>query len=327
VSDPAPPWEDDRPLLETTLSVHGDLATLVRGGSDRRTGTPDLADLIPTDPRDGWRVRWGYDADDASLDALADALEDGNDRAGALDAALADAPDPNAEAPLAVWDGTATTWLWFGRESRFALDEIRRAVTATMDGHHRIKAGEESASAAVDFLEALCETPTSKFPFDVVTEQFGPHEGNQIAIEHGKPDGRSIRLGRGEVTQCDPDGTVRVRREMSPGGTYDALGVERQAGDVAITKVTEGKWWYPTVYRGADGEKRGTYVNICTPVEVFPDAVRYVDLHVDVVKHVDGTVERVDDDELDAAVAAGHVSEELAAKARSVASAVENALS
>jgi len=59
---------------------------------------------------------------------------------------------------------------------------------------------------------------------------------------------------------------------------------------------------------------------------VFPDAVRYVDLHVDVVRHRDGTVERVDDDELDAAVAAGNLREETADRARAVATAVERAL-
>jgi predicted RNA-binding protein associated with RNAse of E/G family len=113
---------------------------------------------------------------------------------------------------------------------------------------------------------------------------------------------------------------------MSPGGTYDALGTDREAGDVAVTKFKEGRWWYATVYRDADGERKGTYVNVCTPVEIFPDAVRYVDLHVDVVKHGDGSVERVDDDELDAAADAGNVPADLAEKARSVASAVENAL-
>ena len=53
---------------------------------------------------------------------------------------------------------------------------------------------------------------------------------------------------------------------------------------------------------------------------------RSVDLHVDVVKHADGTVERVDDDELDAAEQAGLIPSALADKARSVAGAVENAL-
>src|SRR5699024_12265914 len=73
-------------------------------------------------------------------------------------------------------------------------------------------------------------------------------------------------------------------------------------------------------------ERRGTYANICTPVEIFPDAARYIDLHVDVVKHADGRIERVDDDELDDAVSAGHVSETLAAPARAVATTLQNAL-
>jgi len=203
-----------------------------------------------------------------------------------------------------------------------------------MPGHHRVKAGAEAASAAIDFVEAVCgdalggdgtDDDGPVFPFDAVTRQFGPREGDRIAIGHGKPDGRLVRLGRGEVTEVD-GGSLRLEREMTPGGSYDALGVERRAGDVAVTKFREGRWWYATVYRGADGERRGTYVNVCTPVEIFPEAVRYVDLHVDVVKGPDGEVLRVDDDELDEAVADGNVPEPLAEKARAVASTVERAL-
>jgi len=61
-------------------------------------------------------------------------------------------------------------------------------------------------------------------------------------------------------------------------------------------------------------------------VELFPGTARYVDLHVDVVRQPDGEVRRVDDDELDAAVAGGDVSEALAEKVRSVAASVESAL-
>jgi Ribonuclease G/E len=204
-------------------------------------------------------------------------------------------------------------------------------VVETMPGHHRIKAGTEAASAAVDFVEAMCGAAASvdgdlDLPFGVVTRQFGPRTGDRLGIGHGKPSGRLVSLGEGEVAEWDAAGTVTVRREMSPGGTYDALGTAREAGDVAVTKFKEGRWWYATVYRDADGNRKGTYVNVCTPVEIFPETVRYVDLHVDVVKHGDGTVERVDDDELDAAEADGDVPSDLADRARSVASAVENAL-
>jgi hypothetical protein len=329
VTGPSAPWTGGRPVLDTTVRVHGTLATLVRGGAQASgvaTAGPELAELLPVDPPDGWAIAWSPTADDADLDALGAALDRASDRAAAMDEAVADADPPAGVAPHCYWPGEATVWAWFGRESRFVLDDRRREVTATMPGHHRTKAGTESASAAVDFLEAVSPDATESFPFDAVTRQFGPVEGDTVAIEHGKPDGRSFSLGEGEITRRDPDGTVVVEREMSGRGTYDALGVDQQQGDVAVTKFTEGKWWYPTVYRGAEGAKRGTYVNVCTPVEVFPGELRYVDLHVDVVKHQDGTVERVDDDELDAAVDAGYVPDALAEKARAVARAVKNAL-
>jgi Ribonuclease G/E len=255
------------------------------------------------------------------MGALQSALERAVERAETLESALERAVDP----PRRLTAPAATTWLWFGREARFALDEDRRAVTATMPGHHRVKAASSEASRAVDFVEAL-GSHDGDFAFEAVTDTFGPAEGDHVRLDHGKPDGRRIVLGRAEVTDRDPEGTLTLRREMTAGGTYDALGVDRAAGDVAITKVREGRWWYPTVYRGDDGERKGTYVNVCTPVECFPDAVRYVDLHVDVVKGPDGEVRRVDDDELDEAVAAGQVSEALAEKARSVATSLESAL-
>jgi hypothetical protein len=340
VAEPAPPWADDRPRLETTVRVPGHLVELLRDGTAGvGTASPELADLVPAEPPEGWAPSWGRDSDDADLDALDEALAAAAGHAEAIDAGLADGP-PVGDGPHRYWAGLDTAFVWFGRESRFALDDRRREVTATMPGHHRIKAGARAASAAVDFVEAVCPgagagrggtggeggSHDDAFPFDAVTRQFGPQEGDTVRLDHGKPDGRRVVLGEAEVIKRDTGGTIRVRREMASRGTYDALGTERRPGDVAVTKLTEGKWWYPTVYRSADGESRGTYVNVCTPVEVFPEAVRYVDLHVDVVKRPDGTVERVDDDELDAAVEAGEVPDPLAERARQVADAVESAL-
>ena len=340
VAEPAPPWADDRPRLETTVRVPGHLVELLRGGTASvGTASPELADLVPAEPPEGWAPSWGRDSDDADLDALDEALAAAAGHAEAIDAGLADGP-PVGDGPHRYWAGLDTAFVWFGRESRFALDDRRREVTATMPGHHRIKAGARAASAAVDFVEAVCPgagagrggtggkggSHDDAFPFDAVTRQFGPQEGDTVRLDHGKPDGRRVVLGEAKVIERDTGGTIRVRREMASRGTYDALGTERRPGDVAVTKLTEGKWWYPTVYRSADGESRGTYVNVCTPVEVFPEAVRYVDLHVDVVKRPDGTVERVDDDELEDAVAAGEIPEVLAERARQVAGAVENAL-
>jgi hypothetical protein len=326
VRRPEAPWSDRRAELATNTAVPGELCRLVRGSGSAAAGAARLEDLLPVDVPDGWAVRWGRDEDEASMDALGDALAAAAREAALFDAATDADPD---ELPGRVAAPRATVHVWFGREGRFALDGARRRVESTMPGHHRVKAATDAASAGVDLAEALVEFDDGDdggaFPFDVVTRQFGPHEGDRVAIGHGKPDGRLVTLGRGTVTGVG-DGALTLEREMSPGGSYDALGVERRAGDVATTKFTEGRWWYATVYRGAEGERRGTYANVCTPVELFPDAVRYVDLHVDVVKGPDGVVERVDDDELDAAVAAGQVSEALAERARAVATKLEQAL-
>ena len=326
VTEPNPPWSGGRPVLDTKVRVEGGLAALIRG-SDPDAAGPELADILPADPPAGWGIRWEPAADDADLDELSSVIEHLGERAESVDDDLADVDPPEEAAPEPYAREGVTCWVWFGRESRFALDEIRADVTATMPGHHRTKAGSSRASTAVDFVEAVCAGESEEFPFGAVTEQFGPREGDRIGIGHGKPDGRLIELGEGEATERTGDGRVTLRREMSGYGTYDALGTEREAGDTAVTKFKEGRWWYPTVYRGDSGESKGTYVNVCTPVEVFPDTVRYVDLHVDVIQHPDGSVERVDGDELDDAVEAGEIPEELAEKARSVAAAVESALS
>ena len=340
VESGAAPWGDSRPRLRGSIAVDAGLARLIPGSDGVTVDTRDeaagrelvgMTELLGTTPPDGWGLQWSHAATKAGMDELSASLAVATDRAetiaGALPGSIEGGTDAAGDEPMVLVSDRAARHAWFGRESRFELDEIRRSVMTTMTGHHRIKAGTDRASAGVDFVEALCALDSeAAFPFDVVTDQFGPTTGDRVAIEHGKPDGRAFALGTGTVTEWTADGTLTIEREMTGGGTYDALGVDRAAGDIATTTVREGRWWYPTVYRSADGDLKGTYVNVCTPVECFPDAVRYIDLHVDVIKHADGRVERVDDDELDAAVTVGQLTEEIAAKARSVAGSIERAL-
>ena len=330
VSSPAPPWTDRRPRLATTLRARAGPAVLRRGDGGVRADVSDpetaselagLVDLLGADVPDGWGLRWQGTAADADLETLESALAGARRRALALEDALPETVDPQRRihAPL---DAVAVL---FGRLARFELDDRRRAVVPTMPGHHRTKAI-AGASAGVDLAEAVAATFVDEFPFDGVASAFGPRVGDRVSIEHGKPAGHTVTLGRGEVTERTADGGLTVRRELSGGGTYDGLGVTRESGDVALTNFEEGRWWYPTVYRTEGGDRKGTYVNVCTPVECFPDAVRYVDLHVDVVKGGDGRVDRLDDDELAAAVDAGQLPAALAERAREVAASVERAL-
>ena len=344
VRESTPPWADRRHQLGGKVRVATDLVTLIPEAGSPTVDSHDdaaarellgMADLLEIDAPAGWRVEWNHPATDASIDELRAGLETATAQAETVDEELADGgagDDDGNETPREVFSHQAGSWCWFGRGSRFALDEIRREVTTTMAGHHRIKAGSDTASAAVDFVESLGESvediadDDTDLPFAVVADNFGPTVGTEIEIGHGKPDGRLVSLGSGSVTERDAE-SITVVRELTGGGRYDGLDVPRSDGDTATTTFQEGRWWYPTVYRSRDDELIGTYVNICTPIECFPETVRYIDLHVDVLKYPDGTVERVDDDELDQAVEEGHVSEELAEKTRAVATALETSLS
>lgn len=334
VTAPRPPWDDRAPRVEPDITVPLPMVTLVRGTSGTEAATDDAAgaelvrsmELLSTAPPEGWGVRWERTATEASIDAREQALERAVEYAETIETALADASDPTG-APAVISRPFGTRWLWFGRESRFELDQYRRELVTTMAGHHRIKAGTDRASAAVDFVEAVCDGPTETMPIDTVLDQFGPQEGATVGISHGKPDGRRYDLGPATVTDREADGTIRLQREIKGSGTYDALGTDRSPGDIALTKIVEGREWYPTVYRGTDGTSKGTYINICTPLEIFPEEVHYVDLHIDVIKRPDGTVEIVDADELAAAVDDEMVSPALADRARAVAERVKKALS
>ena len=319
VVEEAAPWSDGSPVVAGGERVGNELVTLVRGTSGSRveggsaedaTQLSRTAATVGAEPPSGWGVVYSRDALDAGMEELADAMN------GAVESAKEGREDREA------------AWLYLGREGRAAYDEARAEGVTTVPGHHRLKATSKTASAGVDIAEALVEDadPTDELPFDVVARRFGPEEGDQIEIVHGKPDGRFPSLGRGEVVEADADDReFIVERRITSSGTYDALGVEREDGDIARTRFEEGARAYATVYKSAEGDKKGTYVNICTPLEIFPDAVRYIDLYVDVIK-VDGETRTVDEQELAEAVDEGLVPEALAEEAREVAERIEEGL-
>ena len=68
---------------------------------------------------------------------------------------------------------------------------------------------------------------------------------------------------------------IALRREIKPGGTYDGLDVEKEAGDYAITLFQEGAWSSRTSYYGSGGRLKGEYWNINTPIEIYPEKIHY----------------------------------------------------
>jgi len=72
-------------------------------------------------------------------------------------------------------------------------------------------------------------------------------------------------------------------------------------------------------YFDRQGNLKGEFYNINTPIEFYPDGIRYVDLEVDVVRWPDGRVKLTDEADLERAVERGFIREELADRALKIA--------
>jgi hypothetical protein len=208
--------------------------------------------------------------------------------------------------------------------SKRALDQARAAVWPTIPGHHQLKIvaqpaverAEQELAAGRGQPEALAAELRVRF----VERALRP--GTEIAIEHVKPDGRELRL-RGRVASLER-GLLRLTRQFRAGGTYDSLDAPKLGGDHGLVELLAGSWVSTRRYLRADDAWIGTLYNIQTPTELYPRAVRYFDLEVDVAVWPGGRARVVDLEDLDEAVRHGTISARLARRAREIAEGVRD---
>jgi len=222
------------------------------------------------------------------------------------------------EAPALLWEGSHLVNVEFPALSKAELDEIRRAVTPTMKKHHFYKACGGRVSVALEMAEKLLEKGHAlrdvEELFKQTVEREYPTVGSLIEIEHVKLNGKVFHLGKALIQNLDYNGStvsVRFRRDFMKKGVYDGLEIPKEPDDYAVTEVKIGEWYFKTQYFSKHGQLRGTYVNLNTPVELYPYGIRYVDLEVDVCMWPGGRVETLDEEKLKKAMDEGLVSEKL----------------
>jgi len=216
--------------------------------------------------------------------------------------------------------------------AKSALDELRNRVMPTIPNHHRLRI---IASEYVDLIEKrqLSGHPQKR---EIVGENlekglvWGKFEkGKEMAIEHVKLNGKVIFLSEGEIIDFDPvERKLSFKRTRYKGGDkYDGLKLPKEAGDYAVTEAKEGEWFYRHSYYHKDGRLIGEYYNINTPIEFYPDRIRYIDLEADVIRWPDGKVEIIEEELLDQQSKLGYLSDELVEKAKKVAEELKEKLS
>jgi hypothetical protein len=294
LSDPSP-----------TVAARLDLAT----ARDRPTGHTAGEDVAVADRRDrhGIVVRGLPHAVSAVVETLRGALPDAVVRPHA--------PRQRA-APWqqALQQLLATVEIELPGLSKDTLDALRAEVAPTVPGHHFFKT---LSSERVDQAEALVAQGhdpaalAAALRQELIYSAYAP--GASFTTCHVKISGGELPL-RGRI-QNFAGGLLTIERAFSPGGRYDTLDIPKLRGDSGTLELPEGGCVCRRTYRRASGEALGELYNISTPVELGPDAARYVDLEVDVARFPDGRVEVVDIDQLQARVQEGYITRALADRA------------
>jgi hypothetical protein len=186
----------------------------------------------------------------------------------------------------------------FPWDSKMKLDELRRTISPTVQRHHYYKACGGEISTAVDMAEKLLFRGSPQDEVELrlrkAVEPYLPCEGSEVAVEHAKLDGQIISLGNAVIEEYDETSRIKYVREMRSNGVYDGLGVEKEAGDKAVTEAKLGEYYMETRYYSQGGRFKGAYINFNTPMEPYPSKIRYIDLEVDVCVLPGGEFEVLD---------------------------------
>ncbi|MGC9345202.1 MAG: DUF402 domain-containing protein [Candidatus Bathyarchaeales archaeon] len=305
-----------QPVLTTELKIVGNYAILAQNSKigvslkirdlDKRAELYALGkELAP----DGWGIIWRESSANQSretleneITALAEKIKILNEKA------------PCVEAPALLLEGLYFMDVEFPWFSKRNLDKLRASVAQTLDGHHFYKSCGGKVSAALEMAEKLLEKGRDRSEVEELFKQQKmyefPEAGSMVDVEHVKLSGLVLHLGQAIIESID-NGQIKYSRTMRSNGFYDGLGVKKEAGDKAISETKTGEWCITTRYFSKDGEWKGTYINLNTPVEVYPKAIRYVDLEVDVCIQPDGTARVVDMEKLEKALENGFISKTL----------------
>ncbi|MEM2367384.1 MAG: DUF402 domain-containing protein [Candidatus Bathyarchaeia archaeon] len=298
------------PVLTAQLKIVGNCAILVQNGrigvSLKIRDIGKRAELYALGKRlapEGWGIIWREPAAHKPKDVLESEVAALVEKAKLLAERAS-----SAVAPCLLIEGLYFMSVEFPSVSKKKLDVLRASVTPTLDGHHFYKSCGGVVSAALEMAEKLLEKGQNR---DTVRRLFEeqiaaefPAEGMTVNVEHVKLSGAVFHLGQA-VLETLNNSEICYSRTMKADGFYDGLGTAKEAGDKAVSKTRLGEWRVTTNYYSKDGVWKGAYININTPLEVYPNALRYVDLEVDVCIRPDGETKVLDMEKLDEALERG----------------------
>ncbi|ADC64569.1 protein of unknown function DUF402 [Ferroglobus placidus DSM 10642] len=330
VSRPFLPHEDYA-KLSTNYTIYGKFVALIKGAGKKvifskhianRSLKSDLLRLSAlADVRD-WSVKWRSSAAIGEFSEMIKDLKETYEKAEEIVE-----KGEEAEVGEIVYEGEFFSILCFGREAKKRLDDTRASVLPTIEGHHSLKSMNESE--VVDLAEHILShgigdrERISKAVESYVASLM--REQSLVSIEHvSLLSGEVKRLTPGKVVEANED-SFRMRRVFRSRGIYDGLNVEKNPGDYDLMEFSTKLPLVLHKYFGREGEFKGVYVNLNTPPEISRNAIRYVDVEIDVVA-TNEKVEVIDRESLERCCELGIISEDMKASYVSIAESLKDFL-
>lgn len=220
------------------------------------------------------------------------------------------------KAPTCLMEGCWMLEAEFPWLSKKALDRIRGTVVPTLENHHYYKAYGKNLALEVDMAEKLLKEGKTNEEIEKslrnIVEASYPQEGSIISIEHVKLDGFVLSLGKARVESFDKENSkIKLSRIIKSNGLYDGLQVPKEAGDIAISEAKLGEWYLKTMYYSKEGVLKGTYINFNTPIELYHNKIRYIDLEIDLAILPNGQFKILDKDKFKEAIEKGILNEKV----------------
>ncbi|RLE67794.1 MAG: hypothetical protein DRJ43_06765 [Thermoprotei archaeon] len=290
------------PVLRRGIMIVGNYARLVEGGrhsvSEHIRGDERriLLSLAVRGGLEGWGVRWRSSAKESRIEELLDELKSLKERGERVKRVA-----QTLKQPSKLTEGEVLAFVTLSLNDKLHLDEIRSRQVPTVKLHHFLKTCGERYSMLVDLAASLyhCCEPNclSKYLLRGVLEDI---RGGRLELLHEKLDGSTFRIsGTCEMVSRKPL-LLKLTRAIKGGGVYDGIGVPKEEGDRAVSLIAPFSHVLPHAYFNAEGDLKGVYVNINTPIEPNPPSTMwYIDAGIDVVWSEDRGVRTVDLEELE----------------------------
>ncbi len=289
------------PILTTKLRIFGDDAIIIKDGYNNVSryikDENEKERLIQIKKIDGWGILWKSTAENKPSELLINEINKLMKKEEEIKKKFEETDEPKK-----IADGMKYYTIEFGANSKIKLDKIRSLVINTIKGHHMLKSS--NYGLLVDFAEKVGSNSIEAL--NETLKEVGPRKGMLYEILHKKMNGENIYM-KGIIKEVN-EKEITIKREFKPIGIYDGLEIPKEKGDYGITHIYPLSWFIVHEYFNREGELKGKYININTPVEVFPKFCRYIDLEVDLIE-INGKRKMIDVEKLEEAKKEGKISQ------------------